>query len=194
MKIEDSILSEIFKNISFSSEEASIIESKFEKIDLKKGVVLLKENETVLYQYYVCNGCLRTYFIDELGKEHTLQFAIKDWWISDYTAFFSTSKAILNIESIQNTIVYKVSKKDMEDLFSEIPQLETFFRKKMERAFASFQKRILASLAQPAKERYVSFVSTYPNIEQSVKNYHIASYLGITTESLSRIRKELTHK
>ncbi|WBX70393.1 cyclic nucleotide-binding domain-containing protein [Tenacibaculum retecalamus] len=62
----------------------------------------------------------------------------------------------------------------------------------MEKAFASFQKRILASLAQSAKERYVSFISTYPNIEQSVKNYHIASYLGITTETLSRVRKEIS--
>ena len=96
----------------------------------------------------------------------------------------------MNIECIQNAELFQISKDSMESLFLEIPQLETFFRKKMERAFASFQKRILASLAQPARERYLSFVTTYPNIEQSVKNYHIASYLGITTESLSRIRKE----
>lgn len=144
-------------------------------------------------QYYVSNGCLRTFFIDKSGKEHTLQFAINDWWISDYTAFFTTSKAVMYIETIQEATVYKISKKSMEDLFVEIRQIETFFRKKMEGAFASFQKRILASLAESAKERYISFISTYPNIEQNVKNYHIASYLGITTESLSRIRKEISH-
>jgi len=98
-----------------------------------------------------------------------------------------------SIIAIQDATLYEISKKSMEDLFVEIPQLETFFRKKMERAFASFQNRILANLAQSAKERYVSFISTYPNIEQAVKNYHIASYLGITTESLSRIRKEISH-
>ena len=161
---------------------------------MKKGENLLEANETVLYQYYVSKGCLRTYFIDQAGKEHTLQFAINDWWISDYTAFFSSTQAIMNIECIQDAILYKISKKGMEDLFLEIPQLETFFRKKMEGAFASFQKRILASLAQPAKKRYLAFITTYPNIEQSVKNYHIASYLGITTESLSRIRRENTKK
>lgn len=193
MNIENSIISEIFKGISFSPEETSQIESKLEKINLKKGITLLKADETVINQYYVYNGCLRTYFIDKSGKEHTLQFAINDWWISDYTAFFSTTKAIMNIQVIQDATLYKISKKNMGDLFNEIPQLETFFRKKMERAFASFQKRILASLAESAKERYVSFIGTYPNIEQSVKNYHIASYLGITTESLSRIRKELAH-
>ena len=98
------------------------------------------------------------------------------------------------IETIQDATLYKISRKNMEGLFLEIPQLETFFRKKMEKAFTSFQKRILSSLAQSAKERYLTFISTYPNIEQSVKNYHIASYLGITTESLSRIRKELAQK
>lgn len=192
MNIENSILSKIFKDVSFSPEETVLIESKLEEIHFKKGTTLLKEDELVNNQYYVDNGCLRTYFIDKSSKEHTLQFAIKDWWISDYTAFFSSTKAIMNIESIQDTTLYKISRDDMEDLFIEIPQLETFFRKKMEKAFASFQKRILASLAQSAKERYVTFVNTYPSIEQSIKNYHIASYLGITTESLSRIRKELT--
>ncbi len=192
MNIENSIISEIFKDIAFSKKEENLIENKLKKLNLKKGVTILKADDKVISQYYVYNGCLRTYFIDKSGKEHTLQFAINDWWISDYTAFFTTTKAVMYIETIEEATIYKISKKSMEDLFIEIPQLETFFRKKMEKAFASFQKRILASLAQSAKERYVSFISTYPNIEQSVKNYHIASYLGITTETLSRIRKEIS--
>jgi CRP-like cAMP-binding protein len=160
---------------------------------LTKGIILLRADETVLNQYYVQKGCLRTYYIDSKGKEHTLQFAINDWWISDYTAYFSSTKAIMNIECIQDATLYKISKKNIDRLIQETPRLETFFRKKMEKAFASFQKRILASLSQSAKERYITFRSSYPNIDQSIKNYHVASYLGITTESLSRIRKELTH-
>ncbi|WP_062060212.1 Crp/Fnr family transcriptional regulator [Aquimarina longa] len=193
MSLNNSILSEIFKDVSFSQKEINLIESNIEKLSLKKGSTLLKAEEIVNNQYYVYEGCLRTYFIDKSGKEHTLQFAINDWWISDYTAFFTTTKAIMNIETIQDATLYKISRKSMEDLFCKIPQLETFSRKKMERAFVSFQKRILASLTQSAKERYVSFIHTYPNIEKNIKNYHIASYLGITTESLSRIRKELTN-
>ncbi|MDN3594250.1 Crp/Fnr family transcriptional regulator [Zunongwangia endophytica] len=190
MQPENSIVFEIFKGVSFSPHQIDLIENQIEKITLKKGDTLLKVQEIVHFQYYVNEGCLRTYFIDQAGKEHTLQFAIKDWWISDYTAFFSSTPAIMNIECIQDAILYRISKASMESLFAEIPQLETFFRKKMEGAFASFQKRILASLAQPAKERYSAFIKSYPDIEQNVKNYHIASYLGITTESLSRIRKE----
>jgi CRP-like cAMP-binding protein len=192
MNLENSILSEIFKDVSFSKEEISLIESKLENVSFKKGETLLKADQIVTNQYYVKTGCLRTYFIDKSGKEHTIQFAIKDWWISDYTAFFSSTKAIMTIECLQDTDLYKISRKNMEDLYCEIPKLETFFRKKMEKAFASFQKRIVASLSESAKERYISFVRTYPNIEQLIKNYHIASYLGITTESLSRIRKEIT--
>lgn len=191
MNIENLILTEIFKDLSFTEQEKTKIISKLEKLNLKKGITILKAGDTVYNQYYVKNGCLRTYFIDNSGKEHTLQFAINDWWISDYTAFFTSKKAIMHIETIQNATLYKISRKSMEMLYKDIPQLETFFRKKMERAFTSFQKRILASLSQSAKERYISFITTYPNIEQSVKNFHIASYLGITTESLSRIRKEI---
>ena len=87
--------------------------------------------------------------------------------------------------------MYRLSREDKEYLYAQIPKIESFFRKKLERAFAAFQKRILAELSQTAADRYNSFISAYPNIEKSVKNYHIASYLGITTESLSRIRKEL---
>ncbi len=194
MNIEHLIVSEIFKNVFFTIEESKLIENKLVKINLKKGDTLLRANETVTNQYYVYNGCLRTYFIDKTGKEHTLQFAINDWWISDYTAFFSSTKSIMYIEVIQDATLYKVSKVNMEYLYSEIPQLETFFRKKMEKAFASFQKRILANLSQTATERYISFINTYPDIDKNVKNYHVASYLGITTESLSRIRKENVKK
>jgi CRP-like cAMP-binding protein len=194
MDIQKSIISDIFKDISFSQEEIVKIESKFKKIILKKKDVVLETGKTVHYQYYISSGCLRTYFVHNSGKEHTVQFAIKDWWISDYTAFFTTSKAVMTIDCIQDASVYKVSKIDMESLYPEIPQLETFFRQKMEMAFAGFQKRIIGNLSQSTKEKYTSFISTYPNIEQSVKNYHIASYLGVTTETLSRIRKEIAQE
>jgi CRP-like cAMP-binding protein len=187
-----SFVAKMFPNLYFSGDEKLLVAGKFKKLAFIKGKLLLTSGQKVSDNYYVESGCLRTFFIDDSGKEHTFQFAINDWWISDYTAFFSEENATLNIEILQDSVLYRVSKTDMDCLFSEVVGLETFFRKKMERSFASFQKRILANLSQSAKERYLNFVSNYPNIEQQVKNYHIASYLGITTESLSRIRKELT--
>ena len=194
MNMTYDILSEVFEGLRLNPAERSLIISQFDKIKLDKGDIILYEGTTVSHQYYVYSGCLRTYYIDHQGKEHTLQFAIKDWWISDYTAFFNQSKSILNIECIQDAELYKISRDSMERLYSEVPRIESFFRKKLENAFSSFQKRILSNLSQSAKERYISFIHSYPNIEQSVKNYHIASYLGITTESLSRIRKEISHE
>ena len=192
----NAIILEIFKNTTFTEDELQLIASKLKKINLKKKTFLLKAGEEVKYINYVHKGCLRTYFIDLSGKEHTLQFAIKGWWISDYIALFGRgeNKSVSYIECIEEATLYKISKKDFDYLCKEIPKIGYFHIRNLESAFSTFQKRILENLTLSAKERYLSFVKTYPNIEQSVKNYHIASYLGITTESLSRIRKEITFK
>jgi CRP-like cAMP-binding protein len=189
MKSNNSIALEIFKNISLSKKEIDFIDSKFEKISLTKGDVLLCSDTQVTNQYYVFSGCLRSFFVNSLGKDHTTQFAVKDWWISDYISFFTEEKSVMTIECLQDVEIYRLSRKDMNSLCEDIPKIETFFRNKMEKAFASFQKRILEYLSITAKERYIKLITTYPEIEQCVKNYHIDSYLGITTESLSRIRK-----
>jgi len=187
-------IKDIFKGIDFSASEIELAEKKFTEIFVEKGQVLLTPGELVPYQYFVFDGCLRTYFITETGKEYTLQFAINDWWISDYTAFFTGEKSIFYIDCVKDAVIYKISKESMEQLYKEIPQIESFFRIKMERFFGSYQKRILSDLALTAEEKYVRFLKSYPNIEKHIKNYHLASYLGITTESLSRVRNELAKK
>jgi CRP-like cAMP-binding protein len=191
--MQSSILHEIFKGVNFTEDEATAVSHQFKKLLFHKGDTILSAGQLVPYQYYVYSGCLRTFFLDDTGKEHTLQFAVDDWWISDYTAFFTGGRSMLHIECIQNAQVFQLSKESMEQLYLDIPAIETFFRIKMERFFASFQKRILSDLALSATERYRRFITTYPQIEQTIKNYHLASYLGITTESLSRIRKEIAH-
>ena len=189
----ESIITEIFRGATFAESELQSIFEKLEKITLRKGEFLLKPGEEVENIHYIHNGCLRTYFIDFSGKEHTLQFAIKGWWISDYIALFGKNNfnAVSYIECIKEAVIYKISKKDFDILCDEIPKISRFHINNLESAFAAFHKRILENLTLSAKERYINFVNAYPNIEQNVKNYHIASFLGITTESLSRIRKEI---
>jgi CRP-like cAMP-binding protein len=186
-------IQEIFKNLPFTESETTTIANTLEKVTLKKKDFLLKAAQEVNHMYYVQSGCLRTYFIDPAGKEHTLQFAIKGWWTSDYIALFGKGKlkSISYIECIRDATVFKVSKKDFDAICREMPKVSRFHIENLEGAFAAFHRRILENLTLSAKERYVRFVSTYPDIEQEVKNYHVASFLGITTESLSRIRKEL---
>lgn len=189
---DNSIVKEIFKELVFTENEAKLIESLFHKLNVKKGDILLNPGDIVDTQYYILEGCLRTFHLDSQGKEYTIQFGIKDWWISDYTAFFSRGKAIMTVEAIEDSVVYKISEKDKEYLYQQIPKIDRFFRIKLERAFAAFQKRLLAGISQTAKQRYLHFIADYPDTEKYLKNYHIASYLGITTESLSRIRRELS--
>lgn len=189
----ESIIQEIFSDILLEQNELKNIQKKVKKIRLKKGDFLLKPSEEVKDIFYIYNGCLRTYFIDTEGKEHTLQFAIKGWWISDYIALFGKGSkgAVSYIECIKEATLIKISKNDFDNLCIEIPKISQFHIEKLESAFAAFHKRILGNLTLSAKERYLQFVKAYPNIEQNVKNYHIASFLGITTESLSRIRGEI---
>jgi CRP-like cAMP-binding protein len=190
-----SIILEIFKDITFTEVELEMLCDKLQEKKLEKKAFLLQAGEAVKDLYYIHEGCLRTYFIDSEGKEHTLQFAVKGWWISDYIALFGKGKttSVSYIECIKESTLYKISKNDFDQLCKEIPKVGYFHIANLESAFAAFQKRILENLTLSAKERYLNFVTTYPNIEQNVKNYHIASYLGITTESLSRIRKEIAN-
>jgi CRP-like cAMP-binding protein len=191
VRSDNSKIKTIFKELDFTNDELKLIESVFHKEIIKKGEILIHPGDTVDVQYYILDGCLRAFHLDNQGKEYTIQFGIADWWMSDFTAFFSEDKAILTVEAITDSIIYRINKKDKEYLYSQIPKIDRFFRIKLERAFAAFQKRILTGISKPAKERYLDFMATYPKIETYLKNYHIASYLGITTESLSRIRKEL---
>ena len=188
------ILNEIFKDVSFTEKEEARLLSTLKKRTLAKGEFLLKEKQTVTDLYFINEGCLRTYSVDNTGKEHTLQFAIKGWWISDYIALFGrgSDQAVSNIECIKDATVYSVSKKDFDTLLIEVPLISQIHIRNMEYSYANFQKRKLEGLTLSAKERYLNFIDAYPDIEQNVKNYHIASFLGITTESLSRIRKEIS--
>jgi CRP-like cAMP-binding protein len=192
----ESIILEIFNDNIFTKDELDFISDKFTKITLKKKEFLLKADEEINDIHYIHSGCLRTYFIDLSGKEHTLQFAIKGWWISDYIALFGKekTKSVSYIECIKGATLYKISKNNFDHLCKEIPKVSLFYIQNLESAFSAFQKRILENLTLSAKERYINFVNSYPNIEQNVKNYHIASFLGITTESLSRIRKEIANE
>ncbi|WP_299679934.1 Crp/Fnr family transcriptional regulator [uncultured Tenacibaculum sp.] len=192
--LSETIVNTIFKTLDLKQTEKDNILSKLVYVQVKKGELLLTQNHDVKDQFFVLNGCLRTYHLDDSGKEHTLQFAIKDWWISDYIALWANRKSVLNVACIQDAELVKISQKDLDQLFSEVPKLNAFFRLKLQNAFVRQEKRILANLTKTAKERYIDFLKVYPDFEKHIKNFHIASYLGITTESLSRIRKEISLK
>ena len=185
-KIKNSI------HISLEAEEYLISISKEKTVP--KGSVLIRQGQIVNKIYFVTGGCLRSYCMDKNGKEHTLHFAIKNNWISDYIAIHGNETATLSIECLTESNIIEFNAKKINGMLTLFPELEPFQRGNLEGLFVSLQKRILNQLQLSAAERYDLFLEEYPNVEQHTRNYHIASYLGITQESLSRIRVEKARK
>ena len=177
-------------NISISLE----IENKLNKIiiekKLVKGELILSDNSIKKEHIFVASGCLRSFYKTENGKEHTIQFAIKNWWISDYITLYTNNKSVVSIESVTHSKVMVIDNRKVEEFYNEYPQFETFQRKNFEKRIAALQNRILSLLTLSASEKYNQFIKDYSEFEKIIPNYQIASYLGITPQSLSRIRKE----
>ena len=161
---------------------------------IPKGELLIRQGQSVKSTYFVMDGCLRSYCLDKNGKEHTLQFAINDWWISDFIAIYDNDLSTLTVECITDSKVIEFDAKKLNEIYVEFPEFEAFQRNNLERHVVSLHKRILNQLQLTAPERYDLFLKQYPDIEQFTPNYHIASYLGITQQSLSRIRAEKVKK
>lgn len=179
-------------NLSAEAAEAVGAISKVRKV--QKGATMVRQGQVVNHNFFVVSGCLRSYVVAKNGKEHTLQFAIKDWWISDYIAILNNEPAQLTVEALQDSEVIEFLVSDIRALRAKFPDLEAIQQKNLQRHLVTLQKRILNQLQLTAAERYDLFLQSYPDIEQFTPNYHIASYLGITQESLSRIRAERARK
>lgn len=188
------LINKIKKSIDLSSEAERYIYSIAKEKLVSKGEILIREGQTVNKTFFVIEGSLRSFCIDKEGKEHTLQFAIKDWWISDFMAIFNREPASLTVESITDSIVIEFNAQKLEEAYLHFPEFEPIQRKNLERHIVSLHKRILNQLQLTALERYNLFLEQYSDIERYVSNYHIASYLGITQQSLSRVRAKMAKK
>ena len=185
------IFQHISREIDFSEEEKNEFSSILSEVSLKKKEILIKPGQAVSTEYFVVEGCLKAYYLDKDGNKHIIQFAIDDWWISDFEAFFTDETSRLYVEAIEDSKLLGLDHNSLEVLYRRIPKFERFFRIKTTKAFVSLRRRILSTLEKTNKERYLDFCLAYPEIERRVQNYHIANYLGMKPESLSRIRKEL---
>jgi len=188
------LINKIKNSISLSTEAEKYISSIAEEKSFSKGEVLIQEGQTVNKTFFVIHGSLRSFCVDKEGKEYTLQFAIQDWWISDFIAMYNHEPASLTVECITDATVIEFNAQKLTQIYLQFPEFELFQRKTLERHVVSLHKRILNQLQLTALERYNVFIENYPNIEQHVPNYHIASYLGITQQSLSRVRSEIAKK
>jgi CRP-like cAMP-binding protein len=190
----DLLHAHIERRIHLTREEFSLCTKFFTPRRFKKRQFLLQEGSVCKHLAFVNTGCLREYTVDQKGEEHILQFAINDWWISDLNSFLADTISTHNIDALQDSEVLLLEKEARDTMFEAVPALERFFRLLMESNYVATHKRINDALSASAEERYLVFVETYPELVERVPQSQIASYLGITPQSLSRIRKELSSK
>ena len=190
----EDLINKIKTSLHLSSKAEEFLYSISKEKTLPKGEVLIRQGQIVKKIFFVTSGCLRSYCVDKNGKEHTLLFAIKDWWISDYIAIHNDELASLTIECLTESKVIEFNAKELDGIHASFPIFESYQRYNLERHVVSLYKRILNQLQLSAIERYDLFLNQYPDIEQYTRNFHIASYLGITQQSLSRIRVEKVKK
>ncbi|MCA0398571.1 MAG: Crp/Fnr family transcriptional regulator [Bacteroidetes bacterium] len=180
-------LAHIRKQVVLSAEDAEILTGYFRSRKLKKKHFLVQEGDMNQYSFFVVAGILRLYSIDPNGFEHIIQFGPAGWWINDMQSWLKQTPGNLYIDAIEDSEVLQVSKADIDTLYARIPALEKYFRLLAENAVAAYQQRFVSSLSQSAKDRYNSFCQLYPTLIQQLPQKHIASYIGVTPEFLSKM-------
>jgi CRP-like cAMP-binding protein len=182
------------KYITLDDHEKLIIGGLVNFKKLRKRQYLLQEGEVSKTENYVLKGCLRTYQINEKGQEHVMQFSVEDWWVGDMYSFLTETSSAYNIDCLEDCELLQFSKANLQKMYDLVPKTERYFRILVQNAYVAATQRLLSSISLPANERYAAFIDKYPEIEQRVPNHQIASYLGITPESLSRIRKQVSKR
>jgi CRP-like cAMP-binding protein len=190
---EEAIIKNISKHITLDEEEKKYFMGILHYKKLERGKVLIMHGDVARNQYFVINGCLRNYSVDENGKEHIIAFAPADWWISDLYSYITETPAEHILDALIPTEVFEISKKDMEEVYIRIPKFERFFRILFQNAIVNQMKRIGQVISVPAEERYKAFIKQYPGIYEQIPLKHIASYLGMSPEFLSKIRNKIAH-
>jgi CRP-like cAMP-binding protein len=188
------ILENIAKHISLSPEEQELFLSKTETHHYKAKTILQNAGEVCNYSYFVNWGVLRSFNINDNIVEHVMSFACKGWWISDMYSLISQNPGALFIEVIEDAEVVLLSKENQEQLYSEIPKLERFFRILTENALVANQQRIMDNLSLSAEERFEKFSKKYPSLIQQVPQKQIASFIGVTPEFFSKMKARLLKK
>ncbi len=187
----ESLISYFDNHLPLTEEEKHAVRKGFSEKRVKRRHYILQEGDVCKLNTFVVEGCFRMYACDDNGKEHNIQFAIENWWIGDLSSYHSEEPSRLSIEAIENSIILQINKEDQLRLFVDYPRFNKIFRVFAENALVSYQRRVLQNISLTAEERYIDFINPYPDFFNRISNVQIASFLGITPEFLSTIRKNL---
>ncbi|WP_421797678.1 Crp/Fnr family transcriptional regulator [Haliscomenobacter sp.] len=187
----DLLITSLQQYIPLSDRDQQLIIACLRERKVKKGQFLVHEGAVSRCTNFVNEGSVRTYFIDLNGQEHIVQFAIEGWWISDLNSFILQVPATFNVQAIEDSVILELPFESLELLYEQIPKLERYFRIVTQRAFVAFQQRVVQNISMTAEDRYLAFQQKYPKIELRIPQRLVASYLGISAEFLSKIKKRL---
>jgi CRP-like cAMP-binding protein len=187
----DLLISSISRHISLAAEEIEFFTSLLRAKSLARGEFLLREGDVCKYESFVVKGCLKTYYQDGNGFEHIIDFSIEEWWADDLYSLLTQTASKSNIKAIEDTDILQISKSDLELLYQKIPVFERFFRILFQHAYITQREQINLALSASAEERYLLFLKQKPYAEKRFSQKDIASYLGITPQFLSTLKKKL---
>lgn len=187
----DVLIANISRRISLTAEESAYFISLLQARSLKAGEFLVREGEVCRYETFVTSGCLITYYTDNNGSEHIIDFSIEEWWAEDLYSFLTQTASKMNIKAIEDTCILQISKNNLELLYGKVPKFERFFRILFQNAFIAQRDQINTMLSIPAEERYLLFLEKKPYAEKRFSQKDIASYLGITPQFLSTLKKKI---
>ncbi len=184
------LIQQIRKFIELSESEVEVCKKYMETRHIKKKELVLQEGKLCKYLYFVEKGCLKMFFVKKNGTEQITQFAIDGWWISDYQSFMNNTPSEYAIQTIEESTLVAIETKNLDRLLIELPQLEKYFRKMMQKAIAGAQVRSKLLYEMSKEEFYFHFSTSFPEFMMRVPQYMIASYLGLTPEYMSELRKK----
>ena len=177
----------VLKIASLTDEEFDYFFSHFKPETFKKGQSIISEGDDVDKEYFVIDGCLKAFFVNDEVKMYILQFAMPTWWASDYAALYNKTKATINVDCVSDAAILSLSNSDREKICSELHQAEHFFRWRTNKGYVAAQKRLLSFMNNDTKTRYEELLALYPALYNTVPKHLIAAYLGVSRETLSRL-------
>ena len=177
------------KSVQINEIEEQLLKENFFVSEFKKKELILFKGEISSHMRFIVEGCLKTYYLNEEGKEQIVHLGIEGWWINDLYSYITQTPSRQFIEALENGKLLKIHRDDLDKLFDKSQSIERFFRLKFQRAYVAYIDRTMNSISKTAEDRYSEFRCKHAEIEQRVPQYILASYLGITPEFLSLLRK-----
>lgn len=179
----------ITSQVVLTTEEIEMVRKVHIYRKIRKRQFLLHEGEVCKYSCFVVKGCLRSYRISNDGNEHILRFAVENWWVNDNESYNTGKPAKSNIDALEDSEVILISKENLDLLLIKIPNLQQLIDHLLARSYDASQHRIYLNISSTAVEKYDHFIKTYPTLLARLPLRTIAAYLGVSRETLSRIRK-----